>query len=69
MARLRTGQLAISKMGFPGTTRLFRPSGDFEVGNMTDTCQGLATKPVGADRSQVFKSLELGSSKSFAQNG
>lgn len=49
LARLWTGKLAVCVMSLPSTTRLFRPSRDFEMGNVTDTRQRLATEPVRAD--------------------
>lgn len=36
---------------------------------MADTCEGLASKTVGANRGQVLKSLEFRRGKTFAENG
>jgi len=68
LSRFRTCKFSIRIVRFPRTTRFFSPSCDFQVGNVADTRQRLATETIGADGGKIFKRLQLGCCEALAKN-
>src|SRR5699024_10566061 len=53
----------------PPDIRVFGSGGDAQVGNMADACQGLSSKPISANRGEVFKLCDFGRRVPLTQNG
>ena len=68
LAGLRASQLAICVMSFPSTARLFGSCCDFQVSDVTDTCKCFSAETIGADRGEVFKSLQLRGCETLTQD-